>query len=120
VTEQEVLAFAATSLRSVWALEVVLLLRRDRSKAWSMADIVRETRTSQNAAADALSILQGVGLVSEESGLYRYWPSTPKLEGLAAEVAALYANKPATLIKAILATPDDKLRIFSDAFKLKE
>jgi hypothetical protein len=120
VNEQEVLTFVATSLRSVWALEVALLLRRERSKPWPMADIIRETRTSENAVADALSILKGVGLVSEETGLYRYWPSTPKLEALAAEVEALYASKPATVIKAILAMPDDKLRTFSDAFKLKE
>jgi hypothetical protein len=120
VTEQEILTFVATSLRSVWALEVVMLLRRGRSKPWPMVDIIRETRSSQTAAAEALSILKSIGFVSEEGGVFRYWPATPRLEMLAAEIETLYASKPATVIKAILGAPHDRLRIFSDAFKLKE
>ena len=120
MTEDEVLSFVATSLRSVWALEVAMLLRRERAKAWTMDDIVRETRSSQTASADALTALKAAGFITEEGGSYRYWPATPTLETLAAEIEALYAKKPATVIKAILAAPHDKLRIFSDAFKLKD
>jgi hypothetical protein len=120
VTEQEVLSFVGTSLRSVWALEVLLLLRRQRERAFSTIDIVRETRSSETAAADALTLLSAAALISEESGRFRYRPASPQLETLAAAFEALYAAKPATVIKTILAAPHDKLRTFSDAFKLKE
>src|SRR5215213_5868853 len=119
VTEQGVLSFVGTSLRSVWALEVLLLLRRQRGKAFSTIDIVRETRSSETAAADALRVLTAAALIAEEGGRYRYWPANPQLEALAGAFEALYAAKPATVIKTILTAPHDKLRTFSDAFKLK-
>jgi hypothetical protein len=120
VTEQDVLSFVAASLRSLWALEVLLLLRNDGTKAWRAEEIVRETRSSQMAVDDAILILQKAGFVAIENGLYRYWPATPNLEVFAAEIQKLYAVKPTSVIKAILSAPHDKLRNFSDAFKLKE
>jgi hypothetical protein len=107
-------------LRSVWALEVLLLLRGQRERAFSADDIVRETRSSETAAADALTVLVAAALIAEESGRYWYRPANPRLETLAAAFEALYAAKPATVIKAILTAPHDRLRTFSDAFKLKE
>ena len=120
MTEQEILSFVAASLRSVWALEVLLLLRREGTKAWRLDDIIRETRSSEMAVGDAILLLQKAGLVAQENGLYRYWPATPSLEVFAAEIQTLYAVKPTSVIKAILSAPNDKLRNFSDAFKLKE
>jgi hypothetical protein len=32
----------------------------------------------------------------------------------------IYTNKPISVIKAIVSAPTEKLRLFSDAFKLKE
>jgi hypothetical protein len=120
VTEQDVLSFVAASLRSLWALEVLLLLRNDGTKAWRAEEIVRETRSSQTAVGEAILMLQKAGFVAHENGLYRYWPATPNLEIIGAEIQKLYAVKPTTVMKAILSAPHDKLRNFSDAFKLKE
>ena len=72
------------------------------------------------AVADAILILQKAGFVAHDNGHYRYWPTTPNLEDFAAEIQKLYAVKPTSVIKAILSAPHDKLRTFSDAFKLKE
>lgn len=97
-----------------------MLLRRERAKLWPMEEIIRETRSSQMAVAEALTVLQTIGLVAEENGLHRYWPATPKLEIFAEEIEKLFAVKPTTVIKAIMALPNDKLRTFSDAFRLRE
>jgi hypothetical protein len=120
LTEQDVLNFVAQSVRSLWALEVLLLLRRDRLKVWSVGELVRETRSSQTAVGDALAMLTAAGFVAEDNGVHRYWPVSPALETVASEIEALYAAKPTAVIKAILTTPDNKLRTFSDAFKLKD
>jgi hypothetical protein len=120
MTEQEVISFLATTFRSVWVLEVMLLLRRERVNAWGVGAIVRETRSSQMAVADSLEILKAAGFLVQENNRYRFWPTTPHLEAMAADIEALYAAKPVTVIKAILTAPDEKLRTFSDAFKLKD
>ena len=41
------------------------------------------------------------------------------LNRMTSDVARLYAQKPMMVIKAIVSSPDEKLRLFSDAFKFK-
>src|SRR5687768_17487272 len=42
VNENDVLAFVQRSIKSVWALELLLLLRRDRQRTWRPEDMVLE------------------------------------------------------------------------------
>ena len=58
MTEQEVVFFIARFLRSVLALEVLLLLRNGGSKEWEVAEFVHETWSSQMAVDDAIAVLQ--------------------------------------------------------------
>jgi hypothetical protein len=37
-----------------------------------------------------------------------------------ADIERTYAVKPITLVKAIMSAPNQKLRMFSDAFRIKE
>jgi hypothetical protein len=39
---------------------------------------------------------------------------------MAERIEAVYAAKPMAVAKAIMSAPNDKLRIFADAFKLKD
>jgi hypothetical protein len=120
VTEDEVLAFVRTYVGSVYGLELLLLVSRDR-RVWDAEELVRELRSSSLAVGEALDRLKAAGLVSENTnGRYCFAPRTETHEQLAGEIEKLYAAKPMSLIKAIVAAPDEKLRIFSDAFKLKE
>lgn len=50
---------------------------------------------------------------------YRYAPATAHLEGLAQRLEASYSQKPSMTVKAILTAPNDKLRNFADAFRIK-
>jgi hypothetical protein len=120
VTEENLIAFIRTHVTSVGALELLLLLRRERDRDRDAADLVRELRSSPAVVADALGALKKAGLVRESAdGRHRYAPSTAELEAAAAGVQELYAVKPLAVVKAIVTAPNEKLRIFSDAFKFK-
>jgi predicted transcriptional regulator len=118
--EEDIIAFIRTHIGSLYALELLLLIKRDRGKSWQSGELVRELRSSRTAVAEALNRLLKAGLVLEGSGGYSYAPASPERERLADEIEKAYVSRPMTLVKAIVAAPDEKLREFSDAFKLKE
>ncbi|MPZ40093.1 MAG: hypothetical protein GEU95_18960 [Rhizobiales bacterium] len=120
MTEDDLLTFIA-SIGSVWALELLLLLKRDPGRSWDPESLVRELRSSSVVIDEGLRRLQGAGLVMQDGArTYRYQTASPKLDNMASELEKVYATKPMTVIKAIVNARTDKLRAFSDAFKLKD
>jgi hypothetical protein len=121
VTDEQIFAFLRTHIRSVWALELLLFLARDRGKGWHASELVREMRSSSVAVTEALRNLQGAGLAAPDpDNRYRFSPASAELDSLARGVEQAYATRPTAVVKAIVTAPDDKLRIFADAFKLKD
>ena len=121
MTEDDLFAFIGSSIGSVWALELVLLLKRDPEQCWSSADLIRELRSSRVVIDESLRRLQAAGLVMQsDPETFRYHATSPRLDELVSELEKAYQLKPMTVIKAVVAAPSDKLRAFSDAFKLKE
>jgi hypothetical protein len=121
VTEDDVLAFIANSIGSVWALELLLLLKRDTGRGWEAEALVRELRSSPVVIAEALGRLQNAGLVMQRGPrTFQYHAASPLLDDVASEIVKVYAIKPMTVIRAIVDPRTDKLRAFSDAFKLKD
>jgi hypothetical protein len=121
VTEDELLKFVQNSIKSVWALEMLLLFRRERQRAWDAGDLVRELRSSDSAVAEALTGLRNAGFVTATpDGRHRYEAASPELDAIAARIERLYGERPLAMAKAIMSAPNEKLRIFSDAFKLKD
>lgn len=121
MTEDEALAYAAASIRSVWSLEMLLTLKRAPDRAWSVDALIRELRSSLAVVNESLSNLRNAGLIAEDGQAgYRYNPASPELDELATALEKIYGIKPMAVIKAIVSGPSDKLRIFSDAFKFKD
>jgi hypothetical protein len=120
VLSDEVLRFLRTSIGSVWALELLMLLHRDPARAWSVEGLIRELRGSAGIVAGVVVQLQGAGLVEESSGAYRYRPATPELDATVAAVTASYAEFPIAVTQAILSTPSHKIQLFADAFRIKK
>lgn len=121
MTEDEVLAFAAASMASLWTLELVLLLRSGADRTWTVEELIRELRSSNSAVCEGLARLSDNGLVAEPaSGQWTYQPASEQVETLVSELEAVYRSKPAAVIRAIVSAPNRKLRLLSDAFKLKE
>jgi hypothetical protein len=120
VTEEDVYTFIRDSIGSVWTLEMLLLLRRSNERLWTPADLVRELRSSDTVVAEGLQMLTAAGLVTGTASGYRYQPASSAQSELVEELQRTYSAKPVTVIKAIMAAPNARLRIFSDAFKLKD
>jgi len=117
--EQEFLAFVREHVRSVWALEMLLLLRRDPGRCWAPADLVRELRASQTLVNDNLERFERSGLVvRSEHGAAHYAPASPVLDALCAELEAAYRERPVATINMI-ARPSDPLQSLADAFKFR-
>ena len=108
------------NLKSVWALELLLLMSRERARSWSADDLNRELRGSLGLVADVLVKFKQAGLVTEEGGHYRYRPATAELERAVHELESAYAARPLAVVKAVLAAPNEKIQTFADAFKVKK
>ena len=119
-SEAQLLEFVASSFKSVWALEVVLALRRNRERVWQPDEIIRELRSSRLVVAEALNNLAAAGLVAEEDGGGVRYAAAEGLEETLAEIEKLYAVKPAVVIRSIVSAPNAKLQILSNAFRIKE
>jgi hypothetical protein len=108
VTEDDLLAFITTSIGSIWALELLLLFRRDPSRGWDAAAAVRELRSSPIVIEEAVARLRTAGLIVQDSaGLCRYHAASPRIDRLASELATAYAAKPIMVINAIAAARSD-------------
>jgi len=118
-SNQELLDFIRDAIRSVWALEVLLVLRRDGGRLWSAQEIVDELRASLPLVKGNLDVFEAAGLVLREGEGFRYAPASPWLESLCDELASAYRERPVTVINAIVSSSGDNLRALADAFRLK-
>jgi hypothetical protein len=112
--------FLQTTVPAVEAAELLLALKRDPGRWWTMPELVSSgVGVPEADAARHLEGLQGRGLVAldaERRAQYR----AP--EALAAHVATLekvYRERPVTLIRVIYGLRDSKIRSFADAFRLR-
>ena len=116
--------FLQASVPAVEVAELLLFLRRDPARSWTLDEAVAALGASvsltQEEAARHVETLQSRGLVAldpDRRAQYR-----PGSETLAAHVATLervYRERPVTLIRVIYGLRDSKIRSFADAFKLK-
>jgi hypothetical protein len=113
--------FLRGTVRSVWELELLLLLRLQRARLWTADELVHDLRASVLIVGDSLDALQKAGLVSRNANdQYQYWPIAPELDHLVDDVAMAYASSPVAVTEAILSAPNSSVRIFADAFKIKK
>ena len=117
--DQDLLTFIHSSIRSVWALELLLLMRRERERTWTGDALARELRANERLVGEVLGDFETSGLVSRSDGGFAYAPAAPVLAELCDRLEAAYRERPVGLVKAIMAAPKDKLQIFADAFRFR-
>jgi hypothetical protein len=118
VISEDLLTFIRASIRSTWALELLLLMRKQAPRGSSPDELVLALRATPTLVNACLDQLQRAGLVVQEhGGAWRYAPASPALDQIVAELDAAYAEKPVTVINAIMAAPTDRLKTFADAFR---
>lgn len=115
----ELAGFIRSHFRSVWALELLLYLKGHADRSWAKDELVRVFRASQSVVGTSLDNLLAGGLVVvDESGSARYGPASEALERLIEDTAILYAKKPNTVRRLIVA-PGGDISAFADAFRLR-
>lgn len=119
--ETDLLDFIQASIRSVWHVELLLQLQQSPDYLWTEEELTRVLRASPSIVAEGLTALRAVGLVrADPDGGYRYAPASQELARLAGDLERVHREKPFLLMRAILSQPNDKLRTFADAFRLKK
>jgi DNA-binding IclR family transcriptional regulator len=118
--DEDVLGFIRSSIPSVWALEILIMLRRERGRAWTCADIARELRANERLVSDVLQVFETSGLVSREEHGYRYAPASSVMDQLSDRLEAAHRERPVAVVRAIMSSPKEQLQIFADAFRFKD
>jgi hypothetical protein len=118
--DQDVASFIGSSFKSVWAIELLLHLKRHPERDWSKEDLLKALRASELVVSSNLDWLTRAGLiVRNEDGSARYAPAAPDLEQMADATELLYAKKPDAVRRMIIAAATDGLTAFADAFRLR-
>lgn len=117
--DNDILALIRGSIRSVWTLELLLLLCNERGREWTENELVQELRGSPLVVRDSIAALQAAGIVVLRAGVARYQPRTPVLADRVDALLHIYESRPTTLMRVIASNPDHRIQIFADAFRFK-
>lgn len=119
---KEVKDFIAEHLHSVIRLEVLLLVAEGRDKVWDSATVGRRLHLSSHSTKAHLDELLSQGLLTlideADETLYRYNPSSDKLDKTVARLRNAYATQRVAVLTQIFANPVDRIRLFSEAFRI--
>jgi hypothetical protein len=117
-SDEEALQFIGATFPSVWALEVLLALRRER-RAWSRSELVAALRASELVVSKALDALVAAGLASIEDECAAYGPVNRDIERRVDRIEQLYSTRPNSVRRAIISAATSNATAFADAFKLR-
>jgi len=118
----EFCAFLQSSVATVDAAELLLLLHDHRDTAWSTKELAAKVSphgtVTEAEAAKYLEMFQQRKLVERTpDGRVRYRPSKAAERHLAT-LRRLYVERPVTLFRVIYALRDRKIKTLADAFRI--
>ena len=108
--------FIRTYIRTVWSLELLLLLRASPGRYWSPAELIKELRGSTSLVNGCLNHFLHSGLVVEDVGTWHLVLGDPELDELLNELARSYRERPITTLSLIREV--DPVQSLADAFKI--
>jgi hypothetical protein len=118
----QIAGFVRDNIDSVGQLEILLLLHAAGDQPRTAKQINETLRSSLSSVENRLQGLQNHGLVTAEteSGVrvYRFMPRTPELRAHVDTVALVYSEYRGRMID-LICSPKNRLRDFSDAFRIK-
>ena len=117
----ETIGFIRGCFRSVWSLELLLLLKSDPDREWAADELVGHLRSSEVIVRQSIESLVACGLlVIQENGAVRFLPASADLERLVVNSERLYGKKPDAVRRLIVLSSNDQLTAFADAFRLRK
>lgn len=118
-SDDDLLGFVAATFPSVWALELLLVLKRER-RVWRRPELVESLRASDLVVSKALDALVAAGLASIDADGAQYLPVNARVEQCVEEVEQLYRTRPNKVRRAIIAASAGSATAFADAFRLRK
>ncbi len=115
--------FIVNELSSIAQLELLLLLHQDARKDWNAEGAARALYTATAATAALLEGFRARGFVSVSESTpprYQFASRTGEQQQLVSDLAELYQARRVTVINLIYAGPEQKLRSFAEAFRLRK
>jgi hypothetical protein len=104
---------------SVEELEILLLLRAERERDWSAAEINQRLRSQEVSIERWLTIIISLGFATRSGDRVRFAPASDELDRELAQVAAAYRERPVKVVEAIFSRKDASLLDFVRAFDLR-
>ena len=115
----DLLRFIGSSFRSVWSLELLLLLKAE-PRAWSRPELISALRASELVVNKALEELLAAGVISLEGDAARYSPANTDIGLCVDAVEKLYRARPDAVRRAIVSSTASGATAFADAFRLRK
>jgi len=117
--DDDLLRFIGSSFRSVWSLELLLLIRSE-PRNWSRSELISTLRASELVVNKAVDELLAAGLLSIEGDGVRYLPASDDIARHVEAVEKLYGARPDAVRRAIVSSTASGATAFADAFRLRK
>lgn len=102
--------FIRSSFRSVWDVDLLLLLHRDVARTWSGEELVRELRASAHIVAEAIAVLTRAGLAGYRGdGRFGFRAAGAETEALVEALGGACARLPFAVKRIIWETQRERL-----------
>ena len=118
-SSDDLLNFVGATFPSVWALELLLVLKSER-RMWQRTELVNSLRASDLVVSKALDALIAAGLASIDSAGAEYAPVNEEVDRCIDRVEQLYRTKPNKVRRAIITASASSVTAFADAFRLRK
>lgn len=115
---KETIEFLQKNFGSVEQLELLLLLRNDPERSFSVKELSAVVRSHEDSVASRMTILTRMGVVHKTGDTFHYSRKDPEMERLVALISEAYIVRRYTVIGLIYSGENDGLQSFSQAFNL--
>jgi hypothetical protein len=122
---EEVRLLIRSSIPTMDALEILILLVRHPDRYWTAEAIVGELRHAPDArpaVARCLALFGAGGLLAQgDGGAVAYRPAAPELAATVTSLVQAYNERPVTLIRTLYAIADSRnIQALADAFRIRK
>ncbi len=95
-------------------------MRATQCRNWTAEELSAQLRGSVALVEDILSgFVRAQIVIAEQNRRYRYRPIDRATENLVYQLAKIEAEYPMAIVKEIVRAPNEKIRVFVDAFRFK-
>lgn len=113
--------FLQGSVPAVESAELLLALKREPQRWWTLGDVLRAgVSMREEDAGRYIEGLQARGLVGMDAERRLQYREPAGTSGHIATLEKVYRERPVTLIRVIYGLRDSKIRSFADAFRLRK